>query len=47
MLDIRLIRENPGLVHQAMEKRGNAASLENILNVDEHYRQLLRQTEGL
>ena len=47
MLDIRLIRENPGLVHQAMEKRGNAASLENILKVDEHYRQLLRQTEGL
>jgi len=47
MLDIKLIRENPGLVRQAMEKRGNAAPLEHILQVDEHYRRLLHQIEVL
>jgi seryl-tRNA synthetase len=47
MLDIKLIRENPGLVRQAMEKRGNAASVEAVLEVDDHYRHLLRQIEAL
>jgi len=47
MLDIKLIRENPGLVRQAMEKRGDAASVEAVLEVDDHYRHLLRQIEAL
>jgi len=47
MLDIKLIRENPELVRQALEKRGNTFALENILEVDEHYRRLLRQVELL
>ncbi len=47
MLDIRLIRENPELIRQAMEKRGGIGSLEEILQVDERHRRLLGQTEGL
>ena len=47
MLDIKLIRENPKLVRQALEKRGDTLALQNVLEVDEHYRRLLRQVELL
>jgi seryl-tRNA synthetase len=45
MLDIKLIRENPDLVRQALEKRGDTFAIENILEIDGRYRNLLRQTE--
>jgi len=45
MLDIKLIRENSELIRQALEKRGNTFALENILEIDERYRRLLRQVE--
>ncbi|NWF77494.1 MAG: serine--tRNA ligase [Chloroflexi bacterium] len=47
MLDIKLIRENPGSVRQALEKRGDTFVLDDILKIDEDYRSLLRQTEEL
>ena len=47
MLDIKVIRENPALVRQALEKRGETFTLENILKADERYRRLLRQIELL
>jgi seryl-tRNA synthetase len=47
MLDIKLIRENPELVRQALEKRGDTFALDSILEIDESYRNLLRQTEEL
>lgn len=51
MLDIRLIRENPELVRQALEKRGGSpartGALDSILEIDERYRSLLRRTEEL
>jgi len=47
MLDIKLIRESPGGVRQALEKRGDTFALENILETDEHHRSLLRQVELL
>jgi len=51
MLDIRLIRENPALVRQALEKRGESRDiigvLDSILEIDERYRSLLRRTEEL
>ncbi len=47
MLDIKLIRESPEVVRQALEKRGNTFALENILETDEHHRHLLRQVELL
>jgi seryl-tRNA synthetase len=47
MLDIKLIRENPDLVRQALEKRGDSFALDSILEIDERYRSLLRQMEEL
>jgi len=47
MLDIKLIRANPELVRQGLEKRGDAFALEGILEIDERYRNLLRRTEEL
>jgi len=47
MLDIKLIRENPELVREALEKRGDSFALDNILEIDGRYRSLLRQTEEL
>ena len=51
MLDIKLIRDNPELVRQALEKRGyspdSIKSLDRIIEIDSRYRRLLRQTEEL
>ena len=47
MLDIKLIREDPELVRQALEKRGDSFALDSILEIDGRYRSLLRQTEEL
>jgi seryl-tRNA synthetase len=51
MLDTKLIRDNPELVRQALEKRGyspdSIGALDSVLETDRHYRSLLRQTEDL
>lgn len=47
MLDIKLIREKPELVREALEKRGDSFALDSILELDGRYRSLLRQTEEL
>jgi len=47
VLDIKLIRENLELVHQAMEKRGDSTPLDKILKLDEQHRKLLHQAETL
>jgi seryl-tRNA synthetase len=47
MLDIKLIRDNPELVRDALEKRGEKASLDQILNLDQQRRQLLHEMETL
>jgi seryl-tRNA synthetase len=51
MLDIKLIRENPELVRQSLEKRGyspdSIKALDRISEIDSRYRSLLRQTEEL
>jgi seryl-tRNA synthetase len=47
VLDLRLIRENPEFVRQALEKRGNTFTLKTIIEIDEHYRGLLQQVEAL
>lgn len=47
MIDIRLIRENPELAREALERRGEVFALDGILEIDERYRSLLRQTEEL
>jgi seryl-tRNA synthetase len=47
MIDIKLIRDNPELVRQALEKRGDSYALGSIIELDGRYRSLLRQTEEL
>lgn len=47
MLDIKLIREDPELVRQALDRRGEAFDIERVLEADERYRSLLRRTEEL
>jgi len=47
MLDLKLIREEPELVRQGLEKRGEPTSLDEILKLDQQHRQLLHQLEVL
>jgi len=47
MLDIRLVRENPELIRQALEKRGDGFDIDHIIEVDLDYRSFLRQVEEL
>ena len=47
MLDIKLIRDNPDLIRQALEKRGEDTPLDRILSLDERRRQLLHEMETL
>jgi len=47
MLDIKLIRDNPDLIREALQKRGDSAPLDEIIKLDEQHRQLLRQVETL
>ena len=48
MIDIKLIRENPDIVIQAMQKRGEAPSLiTEVIELDNTYRQLLKEAEKL
>ncbi len=48
MIDIKLIRENPDIVVQAMQKRGESPSLiTEVIELDNTYRQLLKDAETL
>lgn len=47
MLDIKLIRDNPELIRQALERRGETVPLDEIMRIDERHRQLLYQMETL
>ena len=47
MLDLRLIRENPDLVREALVKRGDTAPLDEILQIDSERRQQILKLEDL
>jgi seryl-tRNA synthetase len=48
MIDIKLIRDNPEVVYQAMEKRGEGRSeVDEIIELDNSYRQILKEAESL
>jgi seryl-tRNA synthetase len=48
MIDIKLIRDNPEVVFQAMEKRGEGrASIDDIIGLDNAFRRLLQEAEAL
>ena len=45
MLDIRLIRDNPDLIRQTLNNRGDSAPLDEIIELDGRYRESLHQVE--
>ncbi len=48
MLDIKLIRENPDAIREALKRRNDSATtLNEIVSLDGQYRQMLTQTEEL
>jgi seryl-tRNA synthetase len=47
LLDIKFVRENPDLVRQAMERKGEAADLDGLLTRDGLRRDLLKEVEDL
>ena len=47
MLDIRFVRDNVGLVEEALMKRNYALSLSELLSFEEERRRLLREAEEL
>ncbi len=47
MLDLKFIRENPGLVREAIEKRHTEAPLDEIIELDAKHRKALLELEGL
>lgn len=47
MLDIKLIREDPESIRQALQKRGEHVPIDTILSLDEQHRQKLHEMETL
>lgn len=47
MIDIKIIRDNPGLIRQTLKNRNDSAPLDEIISLDERYRSLLQQVEAL
>ncbi len=47
MLSLQLIRENPDLVRDALEKRHDSAPIDEILSLDKQRRNLLAEVEAL
>jgi len=47
MLDLKLIRENPDLVRNAIASRNDTAPIDNILRLDEERRKILTESENL
>lgn len=47
MIDIKVIRESPELVHKALEHRGITFDLDFLVELDTQHRNLLRQLEEL
>jgi len=47
MLDLKLIRENPGLVREAVAKRQDSAPVDEILQLDSERRQKILELESL
>ena len=47
MLDLKLIREEPDRVRRALERRGAAHAVDELLELDARRRELLPELEGL
>jgi seryl-tRNA synthetase len=48
MIDIKLIRDNPEIIYQAMDRRGEGrADVDEIIELDSSYRLMLKEAEAL
>jgi len=47
MVSLKLIREHPEIIREALQKRGQTAPIDEILELDEKRRQLLAESETL
>ncbi|CAN5854630.1 serine--tRNA ligase [soil metagenome] len=47
MLDVRLLREERELLRDGLAKRGDSADVDRLVRLDEEYRRLLAESEGL
>ena len=47
MIDIQLIRKDPGRISQQLKKRGIEVSFEEFLEIDHQRRGLIQQSESL
>lgn len=47
MIDLRLLRENPGLFRAAYQRRGGVPALERVIELDARHRALLAEVERL
>ncbi|HEY2665772.1 MAG TPA: serine--tRNA ligase [Actinomycetota bacterium] len=46
MIDIRLLRTDPGLVRASLERRGAKVDLDHLIELDNRYRALLQEVEA-
>ncbi len=47
MIDLKILRENPEIVHQAIKNRGEEVSLDEILKIDKKRRSLITELQEL
>jgi seryl-tRNA synthetase len=47
VIDVRLLRGDPDLVREGLAKRGEAADVERLIELDEEYRRVLAESERL
>ena len=47
MIDVKVIREDPDLIRQALRNRNDNAPIDEIINLDECYRKSLQEIESL
>ncbi len=47
MIDIKILRDNPDLIRQALESRGEEFDLERLLQIDEKRRRLITEIDNL
>ena len=46
MIDVRLLRTDPGLVRASLERRGAKVDLDHLIELDNRYRALLQEVEA-
>jgi seryl-tRNA synthetase len=47
MIDIKILRETPELIRESCRRRGDAADIDAIIELDKEYRELVQQVEAM